>query len=1069
MKKDTVAPKLVSTLPKKASTAIAKNEKITLTFNENIKVGSGNVTLSSENDTQILSSTQFSINKSVVTINPLHNLLPNSHYTLKIDKGTFEDISGNQYAGINDTKTLFFDTVDTRASQLKSSPTENTALAANANIILTFDEPIKIGTGKITLSSENDIRQILITDKQVKISANTLTLNPTIDLNIASSYSLHIDAGVLKDSAITPNNSAVIDLTVNTSSKGDKQAPVLQSYVGSNTANASLQLTFQEIIKLGKGSFTLVDVANSKNKIVIPVTDATQVAVEKNVLSITPTQTLSPETQYTVTAPSGIIVDLSNNKFAGLTAKAPFVFDTHDKTPPTITLTDNKTETTHTQTLFEFNASEAIKEFTVEDITVTGGTKGEFKQINPTHYTLAVTPNPNSTTPIKLAVAAEKFTDLIGNPNSLTVQGVQPIDTIAPTITIVNNKNTVAAGPVLYVFTLSEPSNDFTADDINITDATKGAFTQRSPTLYTLAVTPKPNSTVPIKLALAANAFTDLAGNSNTLAIRTEQEVDTASLTISIDDDKANITNNPILYSFTLSSESNDFTVDDIAVSGGLKGEFKSITPSSYSLIVTPAPNSTTPISVNVAAATFSNAAGSKNLAAEQHSQTIDTLSPLLKGSTPANAAASVLLNSDITLVFNENILAGTGNFIISNGSESQTISVNDSNQVIINNNILTINPSQNFVANTEYSVMYSSGIVTDKVGNAFNTSSLPSSFTFKTTSSTTSKDNASQTQAFTDKLNARALDGYLKNATVFVDVNGDGIQNPGEASTITDAYGRFELPNTKGTLVVSGGTDLSTGKPFIGTLKAPEGSKVLTPLTTLQQGFVDIGQTPEQAEQSIAKAFGLELSKIDLLNYDPIEEIVKSTQTPSTQSTATKVMANSAQIANFIVTAGKALQGATGDSDNLSTQNTSEALIKSLVTAIEDDVKYDDGKIDLANTSLLKTVIVQGAKEANVLAQKEAQSQGITTSKFDTTVFFDKVDKMTNTVAQVLSASADKVRRLLKAIKHLMHFHSLPKSIKSALLRKTLLELRCRTQLPSPIKTMTLPLRLLLKNKPMH
>ena len=31
MKKDTVAPKLISALPKKASTAIAKNEKITLT------------------------------------------------------------------------------------------------------------------------------------------------------------------------------------------------------------------------------------------------------------------------------------------------------------------------------------------------------------------------------------------------------------------------------------------------------------------------------------------------------------------------------------------------------------------------------------------------------------------------------------------------------------------------------------------------------------------------------------------------------------------------------------------------------------------------------------------------------------------------------------------------------------------------------------------------------------------------------------------------------------------------------------------------------------------------------
>ena len=209
---------------------------------------------------------------------------------------------------------------------------------------------------------------------------------------------------------------------------------------------------------------------------------------------------------------------------------------------------------------------------------------------------------------------------------------------------------------------------------------------------------------------------------------------------------------------------------------------------------------------------------------------------------------------------------------------------------------------------------------------------------------------------------------------------------------------------------MVSGGTDLSTGKAFAGTLKAPEGSSVITPLTTVQQGFIEAGQTPAQAEQSVAKAFGFDASKVDLTTYDPIAEVVKAGATGATSSIAAQMMASSAQIANFMVTAGQVLQGAAGGSGNLSTQNAGAALLKSLVSAITSDAKTGDGAINLGDAALLKSVLVEGAKEANAQAQKEAQATGTTAPKFDAANFTDKIDKMADTVTAVLKSAADNI-----------------------------------------------------------
>ncbi|MDB5794436.1 MAG: hypothetical protein JWR25_815 [Noviherbaspirillum sp.] len=109
-----------------------------------------------------------------------------------------------------------------------------------------------------------------------------------------------------------------------------------------------------------------------------------------------------------------------------------------------------------------------------------------------------------------------------------------------------------------------------------------------------------------------------------------------------------------------------------------------------------------------------------------------------------------------------------------------------------------------------------------------------------------------------------RAVDGYLSGSTVFCDADKDGIQDTGEASTVTDGSGNFTISGAcAGLIAVTGGTDISTGYAFKGLLKAAPGSAYVTPLTSL---LADSGLT--QAE--LNAALGLP-ANTNVTNVDPM------------------------------------------------------------------------------------------------------------------------------------------------------------------------------------------------------
>jgi hypothetical protein len=119
-------------------------------------------------------------------------------------------------------------------------------------------------------------------------------------------------------------------------------------------------------------------------------------------------------------------------------------------------------------------------------------------------------------------------------------------------------------------------------------------------------------------------------------------------------------------------------------------------------------------------------------------------------------------------------------------------------------------------------------------------------------------------------------IDGYIADAFIFRDEDGNGIFDIGEASSRTGVDGSFALGGDETKPIVVDGSDGrardldNPSEPFTGVLMAPAGSTVVTPITTLVQQLVEGGDSVAAAEKQIQDGLGI-TEDVDLLNSDPI------------------------------------------------------------------------------------------------------------------------------------------------------------------------------------------------------
>jgi len=216
----------------------------------------------------------------------------------------------------------------------------------------------------------------------------------------------------------------------------------------------------------------------------------------------------------------------------------------------------------------------------------------------------------------------------------------------------------------------------------------------------------------------------------------------------------------------------------------------------------------------------------------------------------------------------------------------------------------------------------------------------------------------ASDAESF---LSGDVVDGYIAGATVFTDLDGDEVFDPGdgEVSAITDANGHFNLINPPlggYTLVMKGGVDVSTGLAFESVLRAPEGSTVVTPLTTLIIALMDTPAAPTaaEAEAQVRTVLGI-APTVNLTTFDPVQEALAN------NPDAAAVFGAGVQVANALALASSAVEGAGG-----SAADAIAGAVGQLATQIADAFANAE-TVNLADPEQLESVVNAAADAAIV------------------------------------------------------------------------------------------------------
>jgi hypothetical protein len=405
------------------------------------------------------------------------------------------------------------------------------------------------------------------------------------------------------------------------------------------------------------------------------------------------------------------------------------------------------------------------------------------------------------------------------------------------------------------------------------------------------------------------------AGGSSSSSVTTSG----VTVTESIDDTGAN---NEITLTFTFDEDVTGFDASDVTITGGVANG--AVTPvngsaSVYTLVIT-GDDPGTPVTYSIAQGAATTLAEGTATAAV--SATVDQTGPTyLSTETSVN-------DQTVTLTFSEDM--------------SSSVAVGDV-QFTIDNTIVAASSVSVDGAN----ITFTFAPMTFTQGDQIEIDYLGSSVD--------ALQDASGND-YSGDINVTSItlaDGYIKGASVYLELD-DGSRV--DTGIVTDANGNFFLtPETQEliasftgnfSIVAVGGFNVDTGLPNTQDMRAPQGSTVINPLTTLIDEVVkSTGDDVATAQQKVKTALGITSSQ-DLTAYDPISAS-KDSSDPAAAADALAVQKAAAAIATVIAYAEKA-------SGN---ESASESVVDAMVSSIA-----ANATIDLTDASTLQTLTGQSS-----------------------------------------------------------------------------------------------------------
>ena len=157
---DTTGPVATAFLPTDNATNVALSPILTITFNENIQKGTGNITIKLISDDSTIdiidvTSGQVTVTNNQATITLGTSLYVSTDYYVVSDNGVFKDLSNNNWIGISDNSTWNFTTIPLAVTN-QYPPDNATDLFPFIIFDLGFNANIQPGSGGIIFLYKSD-------------------------------------------------------------------------------------------------------------------------------------------------------------------------------------------------------------------------------------------------------------------------------------------------------------------------------------------------------------------------------------------------------------------------------------------------------------------------------------------------------------------------------------------------------------------------------------------------------------------------------------------------------------------------------------------------------------------------------------------------------------------------------------------------------------------------------------------------------------------------------------------------------------------------------------------------
>lgn len=666
------------TLAPDGATLANLDDKLVISVPEKVVAGTGNISIrNAVNDFLIeqISSTasnvaiSYSGSATTIKITPSANFVYGGSYYVEVDNGAFVDLAGNKIPAIHGktsdgvgTGTWTFDAVDTDLAVDKVSPYMVENVATDADIVITFNRAIKLGTtGSVgfvetTFGDETTVTQPVnygVTSSNLIISGNTLTIkHPDHPFTANRTVFVILESGaIVANSSTNSSTTAIVKADNQKFYVGDNLPPVAtvnptwdadaKNY---SAVNTNITITFNEDVLNAVTGLALTNDNVTYNGGVIELLDGSlasvdfQGSVSGRVITIDPTSDLSQSTTYTVRILANTIKDTHSHVITGVVDN---IFKTVDTTVPTVSAT----------------LVGGAKSVNVTSVSVTDANPKSF------YYVLQKESDPAITAAADVKANGKKLDATVAISN-FTISSLDP-----------------STSYVLY----------YIAEDTfgNLTSVKTSKASTDDTVPPVLASTDPANGTMDVD-------------NAKAIVLTFNEDV---------------VVNGSATGKIYIKDKATSAIIETLDVAALAQGS------SSKKIALTTGFPAMAPVLVYVEmdadmildahANAFAGISGADMLYFTYEDNQAPTISDF---TFTGDDDTHVALSSNLVVVFSENVQAGAGNAILYKGAvdPANAIEVFKGSEVSISGNSVTVNPTLNFDPNTTYNLEVQAGFVKD-------------------------------------------------------------------------------------------------------------------------------------------------------------------------------------------------------------------------------------------------------------------------------------------------------------------------------------------------------------------